>query len=217
MLPLFMGIGLPLLLHYLITNRSLQPLLLADLLAAFGFLFILISVFLPLYISSYSIVGEKLERSLEPLLSTPTSDEEILMGKYISVFIPVILVIYLGAVIYMVLADALTYGALNYIFYPNSTFAIILLIAVPLACLYAISFSIFISSKVNSVQIANQLGILSIFPFVILYVMGEIGLVSLVSERNILIISGVLFLMSALMFLVTRATFKREEILTDWK
>lgn len=216
-LPLFMGIGLPGLIEFVIIRRSIQVSALQDLLGAFGFFFVLISVFLPLYISSYSLVGEKVEKSIEPLLATPTSDEEILIGKYISVFIPVIVSIYLGAVVFIVLMNVFTAPKLGYLFYPNWAFAIIMFIAVPLACLYAISFSVFISGKVNSTQGAYQVGVLSILPFIILYVMGEIGIVSLVNTTNILIISGILLAMAVSMYFISSATFKREEILVNWK
>ena len=65
-----------------------------NLLGAFPFFFIILSALLPLYISSYGIVGEKTEKNLEPLLATPTSDGEILMGKCIGSFLPVLVSIY---------------------------------------------------------------------------------------------------------------------------
>lgn len=215
--PFAIGIGLPTLVQYMIVKRSIPTEAAVNLLSAFGFFFVVFSVFLPLYIASYSIVGEKIERSLEPLLSTPTSDSEILIGKYIGVFIPVILFIYLGTVVFMVLTDFLTFGKFGYLFFPNWSFGIILFIAIPLAAIYAISFSVFISGKVNSTQAAYQLGVLSVIPFIILYVMGETGIVSLHNDTNVLIISGVLLIMAVVMYLVSRATFQREEILTIWK
>ncbi|MHB8396641.1 MAG: ABC transporter permease subunit [Thermoplasmataceae archaeon] len=219
-LPLFMGIGLPGIIEYIMIKKSNSlsgvsiPL---DLLGAFGYFFVLLAVFLPLYLSSYSLVGEKVEKSIEPLLSTPTSDGEILIGKYIGAFIPAMLSIYFGAIVFMILNDIFTFRLLGYLFYPNLNFAIILLIAAPLACLYAISFSVFISGKVNDARTAYQLGVLSVLPFVLLYVLGEIGIVSLVSDTNILIISGALLLMTIVMYLISSATFKREEILLNWK
>mgnify|MGYP001137926321 CR=1 FL=1 len=53
-------------------------------------------------------------------------------------------------------------------------------------------------------------------PFGAIYVAGEIGIVSL-ETNNLLIISGVLLLVDALLFFVSRSTFRREEILTKWK
>ena len=49
-------------------------------------LLVLIPVMVPTVTASYSFVGEKINRSLEPLLATPASDLELLMGKSGSIF-----------------------------------------------------------------------------------------------------------------------------------
>ena len=46
-----------------------------DLLDSFSFFFVIIATIIPTAISSYSIVGEKVEKSLEPLLATPATDD----------------------------------------------------------------------------------------------------------------------------------------------
>jgi ABC-2 type transport system permease protein len=51
-------------------------------------IFIIVPATLPTIIATYSIVGEKNNRSLEPLLATPTTDGEILTGKIFSAFLP---------------------------------------------------------------------------------------------------------------------------------
>jgi ABC-2 type transport system permease protein len=66
------------------------------------------------------------------------------------------------------------------------------------------------------VRAANQLGGLFVIPFAALYVLGEINVVPL-TANNLLIISAVLLLVDALLFFVSRSTFRREEILTKWK
>ena len=47
----------------------------------FLLLFLLIPLAVPVTIASYSIVGEKTTRALEPLLATPASTAEIILGK----------------------------------------------------------------------------------------------------------------------------------------
>src|SRR5512145_1879448 len=56
----------------------------------FLLLFLLIPLAVPVTIASYSIVGEKSTRSLEPLLVTPTSTAEIIVGKGLAAVIPAI-------------------------------------------------------------------------------------------------------------------------------
>ncbi|MEM0155346.1 MAG: ABC transporter permease subunit [Thermoplasmataceae archaeon] len=216
-LPLALGVGLPLLIEYLIIKKSATEELLSSLLGAFPFFFIILSALIPLYISSYSIVGEKTEKSLEPLLATPTSDGEILVGKYIGAFLPAIASVYLGLTVYMLLIDLLTDSSFGYLYYPNWTIAIVYLLGTPLASIYGASTGVFVSSKVNSVQGAYQIGVFSLLPLIVIYVLGEIGIVSLGSDTNLLIISGALLVAVVLMYFLSRVTFSRERILTQWK
>jgi len=53
-------------------------------------------------------------------------------------------------------------------------------------------------------------------PFMVIYVAGEIGLVSL-NTNNLLIISAILATVDLVLFRIGTATFRREEILTKWK
>jgi ABC-2 type transport system permease protein len=90
--PLFVSIGLPLLIYVLLgRSGSISPDALSGLLTvinAFAFFFIIGAASLPTAIASYSIVGEKQGQSLEPLLATPTTDSEILLGKSIGALLP---------------------------------------------------------------------------------------------------------------------------------
>ena len=45
------------------------------------YLFVILATVFPSTIAAYSIVGEKIEKTLEPLLATPTTDGEILLEK----------------------------------------------------------------------------------------------------------------------------------------
>ncbi|MEM3334547.1 MAG: hypothetical protein QXY47_00720, partial [Thermoplasmata archaeon] len=66
-------------------------------------------------------------------------------------------------------------------------------------------------------QTSYQMGGISLIPFLVLYVMGEINLVSLNSTTNLLIISAGLLIAVIFMYFLTKATFNREKILTEWK
>ena len=74
------------------------------------YIFVVLATVLPSTIAAYSIVGEKVEKTLEPLLATPTTDGEILLGKSIASFIPPILSTWTGALIFMAAADYILYS-----------------------------------------------------------------------------------------------------------
>jgi ABC-2 type transport system permease protein len=69
-----------------------------------------------------------------------------------------------------------------------------------------------LSFRVNEGEIFGLLAL----PFGGLYVLGEIQAITL-DAPTLLVISGILGLVDILLFFVSRATFRREQILTKWK
>jgi len=214
--PLAIAVGLPAIGWLLITRDGVLAANLIPYFNVFAFFFVVVASFLPSAIASYSIVGEKVEKSLEPLLATPVTDDEILLGKSLASFLPSMGATYLGGAIYMGLVDVITLQPLGHLYYPDWTAAVLFLLAAPLACLFSVELSVIVSARVTDVRAAQQFGRLLLLPFAAVYVLGEIGIVPLVAD-NLLIISAVLLVVDVVLFSVSRSTFKREEILTKWK
>ncbi len=217
LLPVVFAVALPLILYHVIIAKSAPPSTVVGLISWFAFFFMIISALVPLYLTSYNLVGEKVEKSLEPLLATPTSDGEIFIGKYIASFIPVIIGLWVGIFVFYSLIDVTTYKVIGYYYFPNYGSAILILIGMPLAMLYGISFGTLASSRASSVQVAYQLGAASLLPFLVLYVLGEVQVISLSSTENILIISVFLLIATVGIYFMSKAAFNREKILTLWK
>ena len=217
--PLGVAIGFPVLVRYLLSRvgpASIPSPVLVGLIDSFSFFFVIASATLPIAVASYSIVGEKIEKSLEPLLATPTTDGEILLGKALAALVPTLAAIWASSVLYIVLMDRVTVGHLGYLFYPNAEIAVVLLALAPLACLFAVEVSILISARVADVRTAQQIGGIVFLPFVLLYVVSEVGIVTL-DTLHLLAVSGGLALVTLGLFALSRRAFEREEILTRWK
>jgi ABC-2 type transport system permease protein len=116
----------------------------------------------------------------------------------------------------MVLMDILTRPGLGYLYYPNWTIGVILLLLAPLASILSIELSVIMSARAGDVRTVQQLSGVFFFPFLIIYVMTEIGVIAL-STTNLLIMSGIFLAIDIFLFYLSTATFKREEILTKWK
>ncbi|MCL4343539.1 MAG: ABC transporter permease subunit [Nitrososphaerota archaeon] len=215
-LPLIVGVVFPLIINYArLRHSNLSAGVAVNLLNAFSIWFIIGALVIPTAIASYTLVGEKVQKSLEPLLATPVSDGDILLGKILSALIIPVAALYAGAVAYMVLMDSFTHSLLGYFYYPNWNIGVILL-SVPLASLLSVEISVLISSRINDVRSAQQLGSLVVIPFFGIYLLAEIGFFSL-NTSNLAIIAGALGALDVIMFYIARATFQREEILTGWK
>jgi len=198
-------------------GRGIPAVQLPVLLPSFDFFYIILAGFIPTSIASYSIVGEKVEKSLEPLLATPTTDGEILLGKGISAFLPPIAAILGGSAVFMVLMDLVTRGTLGYAFFPNWNAGIVLFLMVPLAAIMSVEWNVIISSRVSDVRVAMQLGALVVLPLGGIYVGGELNLIPLGDTSNLLLIGATLLVVDLLLLYVARTTFRREEILTKWR
>ncbi|MGI0090275.1 MAG: hypothetical protein ACREBS_01070 [Nitrososphaerales archaeon] len=212
--PLLFSFALPAVTAY-VEARSVARI--PILLPAFTFFYLVLAGVIPTAIASYSIVGEKVEKSLEPLLATPTTDSEILFGKGISAFLPPIAGILGGATIFMALMDFVTRSKLGYYFFPNLNADIILFLLVPLVAIMSVGWNIIVSSRVSDVRIAAQIGALIVIPFFGIFVLSEINIIDLGVTSNLLYVGAALVAVDVILLILARAAFRREEILTKWK
>ena len=113
--PVIISVLFPTILEYAGQRSSgLSAANLPNLLDSFSFFIVIGATFIPLGIASYSVVGEKIEKSLEPLLASPLTDGEILLGKAIAAVLPALVAMYAGAALFMVGIDAVTFAKLGY-------------------------------------------------------------------------------------------------------
>ena len=179
--------------------------------------FVLIPAILPSIIASYSFVGEKIEKSLEPLLATPTTDGELLLGKSLASFIPCMVVTYVGAAISAIIIDAwsLTTSQIGTILIPNPYWLMVIGVIAPLACIMSVEANIIVSSKVNDIRAAQQLGGLIVLPLVFLVIFASTS--AQLSTIITLVVIAALAVADIALFYLSKASFQREEILTKWK
>ena len=214
--PLAVGFGFPGLVWYLLSQGTPHPLLwLPRLIDAFAFWFVMGAAMIPTSIASYSIVGEKVSKSLEPLLATPTTDGEILLGKGLAALVPTLAGMWTGSIVFQAMVDLETRGAFGYLYYPNWTMSVLLLVAMPLSALLAIEASVLISSRVTDVRSSQQYSGLIFLPYIFLYVAAEVKLT--LDAETLLYISGLIAAADIVLFFASTQAFRRDEILTRWK
>jgi ABC-2 type transport system permease protein len=216
-LPVIIGVVFPVILNYTLhrAGHTVAAAEATSLMDAFSIWFLIGAAIIPTAIASYSLVGEKVQKSLEPLLATPMTDGEILLGKIISGLLVPLVALYAGAALFMVLMDNFTHSTLGYYYYPNSYIGVILL-CTPLIALLSVELNVIISSRLNDVRSAQQLGSLLFLPLLGLYLASETGIFPF-NDTNLLILAGALVVANVLLFGVARAIFQREEILTSWR
>ncbi len=126
-------------------------------------LLLVIPVVLPATIAAYSVIGERDQGTLEPLLTTPISREEFLLGKSLAATIPTVGVAY---VFFIVLVVAIRLGASTVVahaVWQPSWFLAELLFA-PLLAAWSVWVGTAISARSSDVRVAQQLGTLASLP-----------------------------------------------------
>jgi len=182
----------------------------------FMLLFMFVPVIIPITFASYSIVGEKAARTLEPLLATPITTFELLTGKILAATIPAVLATWISFGLYVLGAFLLKVdpGALKKLFDPLWLSAIV---AVgPLLALTGVSIAVMISSRVTDPRVAEQISTVFVLPVIGLFVGQATGLI-FVNEQFILWMAVGLFILDAVLLTFATQLFQRETILTRWK
>lgn len=188
----------------------------ATMMNQFLILYILVPMIIPVNIAAYSVVGEKTRHSLEPLLATPISVAELLLGKMLAAVIPAVLATWAGFIVFAIGAVIITGGfSLLLAILDVGWLAAILLLG-PLLAILATGFALIISSRVNDPRVAEQISSLIILP-VLLLMFGQISGVLIFSSVLALLLSLVVLIIDAVIVYFCVQLFARETILTRWK
>jgi ABC-2 type transport system permease protein len=224
-MPILMGVVLPVIFIFALNTEIVSATLTHEqvmaavnqIISLSTMYFVLIPAILPSIIASYSFVGEKIEKSLEPLLATPTTDGELLLGKSLAAFIPCMAVTYIGATISAIITDvwSITTPQIGIFLIPNPYWLLVIGVIAPLACILSVEANIIISSKVNDIRAAQQLGGLVVLPLIFVVIFASTS--AQVSTLLAIGVSAALAIADIGLFYLSKATFQREEILTKWK
>jgi len=176
--------------------------------------FMVLPAVIPLAIAVYSIVGEKEQTTLEPLLATPLSDRELFLGKALASVLPAVLINWISFGLFLAatrilagefLLQTLTAPWLASIFGLS-----------PLLALFSVGVTMFVSSRASDARAAYQFSSLAILPGLIPLIIYS-SIQTLVDLRLVVLEGGVLIVAGAVVLWIAIRLFKREQILTRWK
>jgi ABC-2 type transport system permease protein len=182
----------------------------------FMLLFMMMPLAIPVTIASYSIVGEKTTRTLEPLLATPVTTVALLGGKALAAVLPAILVTWLGFGVFVAGTVIIAGGGGLLAGILDSLWLIAIFIVGPLLALAAVSVAVMVSSRANDPRVAEQLSMLVILPLLGLFFGQVTGFILINRQLIIWMAIGMAALDLGLLTLATQI-FQREAILTRWK
>jgi ABC-type Na+ efflux pump permease subunit len=126
-------------------------------------LMLIVPVILPAAIAAYSVVGERDQGTLEPLLTTPVRRGELMLGKGLAAVLPAVTVTY---VLYAIFVVTVRLWAAHAVFsdvwqVPN---IIIEVAFAPLLATWSVCVGMAISVRSSDVRVAQQLSTLASLP-----------------------------------------------------
>ena len=179
-------------------------------------LFLLMPVILSSTTAAYSIVGEKQQRTLEPVLATPLSDRELLLGKMLAALLPALAITWLAGVVAAVGAGIITWSRWGLLLVPDWHWAVALCVLAPLFGCASVLATLRMSARATDPQAAVQTSALLLLPGFLL-VVGAVGKVLLQYAAVGLVVAVPLALLNVWLFRDNVRKFAREEILTRWR
>jgi ABC-type Na+ efflux pump permease subunit len=164
-------------------------------------------------LASTSVVIEKNNRSLEPLLSTPITDTELLLGKCLASFIPAMVVSYGTFILLILVIDAITMAALGVAILPT-TGMIYQLVLVPILGLLSTFVSLLVSTRIKDVRAAQQVATLAVLP--VLAFAAIVSSIYAVDTLYELLMLAAMTIITIIGAAYTIKRFSRESILVSW-
>ena len=163
-------------------------------------------VIIPSAIAAYSVVGERDQGTLEPVLTTPVRRDELILGKALAAVIPAVGTAY---AFFAILAVAIRIGATQAVvdmFWQPAPFLSQALFA-PLLATFAVWVGMAVSARASDVRVAQQLSTLASLP--------PLAVTSLVSYQVIPLTVGVAVAIGAALAAVDVVAWRAVSALFD--
>jgi ABC-type Na+ efflux pump permease subunit len=167
----------------------------------------------PATLASYSVVGERQQGTLEPVLTSPIRREEFLLGKALAAFIPALAISYALFAVFVAVVELSAHpGIPAAVVHGPELLA--QLVFTPLIAGLSIWIGIGISARTNDVRTAQQLATLGSLPTIA--VTSLIAYKVIPATRTVALAFGVaLIILDRLGWRITSATFDRERLITN--
>jgi len=185
------------------------------LLTQFNFFLLLIPTMIAMNSAAFSIVEEKLSRSLEPLLATPLRTWELLLGKALSGAVPALIMTWVCAGVFLGGVNGLGWGHLLAFVLTPSWF-ISLFFLTPAVAVLSFLLGIIGSSRAKDARSAQNVALFVIFPVFGLIAVQITGVVWFTPLLTIFL-GLAISLIDILVLRVAVRLFQRESIVVRWR
>ncbi len=178
-------------------------------------LYLMMPIFVPILISSHAVAGEKEKRTLEPLLSSPVTPLELVIGKSLASLIPSVSVCLFAFAFLCIGVDAVAWPLAHTFILPNQMWTFGVFVIAPLFAFFGNGIAVLISARVGDSRLAQQLAGLFVLPLVGLAA-GQFGGLLKAGSEYYALIGAVVLLLDIGILLSARRLFDRERLMSRW-
>jgi ABC-2 type transport system permease protein len=196
-------------------SLSLEELTIAFTVQQFLAFFLMLPAYIPLSIATFSVVGEKQARSLEPVLATPIRTSELLGGKAVAALLPGVAAGWATYLVFLGLGLVL-YGAWFAGVVADGSWLAATFVLGPAVGFLSVVLGVLVSSRVNDPRTAQQVGGVVIVPIVLIAVLQATGTI-IVGAVGYIALAVVILLIALGALRLGISLFARESILTRWR
>ena len=173
---------------------------------------LIIPTIIPSTLAAYSVVGEREQGTLEPVLTTPIRREEFLIGKALAAFVPALTIAYAIFGIFLACAAIFASPVIRSAVFDGSH-VLIQLVFTPLLAGWSIWVGVAVSARVSDVRAAQQLGVLASLPPLVIVALMSLNVIT-PSVGLALAFAAALLLVDGLAWRVVAGMFDRERLVT---
>lgn len=174
--------------------------------------FLIIPIMCSGVIGASSFVGEKEHKTLESLLYTPISMEQLLRAKILGVFVPSYIVTLISFIIFGIIVNIGGFIYFGGLIFPDIKWLIIILWISPAINLLSLVFTVMVSAKSETFQEAQQVSGLLVLP-VLLILVGQMTGVLMLNNLVMFIAGGVLLILDYLLIKRISSKFVPEKLI----
>jgi ABC-2 type transport system permease protein len=177
---------------------------------------LLIAVVTPSTLAAYTIVGERDQGTLEPLLTTPIRQQEFVLGKGAAVLIPSVALAWVVYALFLICVALFAHHDISSAVFHDGPTLLALFLFAPLVAGWAVVVGMAVSVRASEVRVAQQLGMLASFPVIGVIVLLISGVIQPKFSSGLEFGAGLLVVDLVALRLVSKM-FDRERLVTGKK
>lgn len=163
-------------------------------------------------LASYSVVGERQQGTLEPVLTTPIRREEFLIGKALAAFLPALGISYAVFGLFLACLALFAHPAVaSAAFQAPDLIGQVLF--TPLIAGWAIWLGMAISTRVSEIRVAQQLGVVASIPSAVVTAFIAYNVIQ-ITPTLVIFFAVLLLVLDVVGYRFVSALFDRERLMT---